>query len=51
MPGVAFFQLVAEPSVGFGQLDFILAGDDDVRSSGRTQATKEMLQSVADERR
>ena len=30
LPGVAFFQLVAEPSVGFGQLDFILAGDDDV---------------------
>ena len=30
LPGVAIFQLVAEPSVGFGQLDFILAGDDDV---------------------
>ena len=36
LPGVAFFQLVAEPSVGFGQLDFILAGDDDVWSSGKT---------------
>ena len=33
---MAFFQLVAEPSVGFGQLDFILAGDDDVYSSGKT---------------
>ena len=51
LPGVAFFQLVAEQSVGYRQLDFILAGDDDVRSSGRTQATKEMLHSVADERR
>ena len=36
LPGVAFFQLVAEPSVGFGQLDVILAGDDDVWSSGKT---------------
>ena len=28
--GDASFHLVAEPLVGFEQLDFILAGDDDV---------------------